>query len=265
MVDETACPGPLSTTLIHGDCLHASIDGGLQAPAFAFCDVPYAITACRWDIAVDLEALWERLAHVLAPQAVVVFSASMLFAQKVTAAATFKYKYDLVWEKARATGFLSAKKMPLRAHEHLLIFGRGKTQYTPQMVEVDDPRRGPNIKKGNNGRVYGGLQHGRYYEWTDKRYPRSIINHHMPRAEQGHHPTQKPVALLDWLVRTYTKPGDTILDPCAGSGTTAVAALRVGGGRKAICIEKDAGYFEVMRKRVDAERAAMGLPPADCR
>lgn len=146
--------------------------------------------------------------------------------------------------------------MPLRNHESILIFYEKPPTYNPQ-ITMGTPYRNMGTRPENNGSNYG-LYVKKAQNNPGNRQPTSVLDIKSEWNKKGH-PTQKPVALLEWLIKTYTNPGDTVLDPVAGSGTTAIAALRT--GRHCIAIEKDPAYFEVMRKRVDAERASMGLPP----
>lgn len=270
MADETACPAPLSTTLIHGDCLEVMPQLPAQSVHMVFADLPYSVTSAKWDVAIDLPSFWDNVRRLSAGPAVTVGTGVQPYTSDFIASNRKNFRQELIWSRKSVTGFYSAKRRVLNAHENVVVFGASNSTYNPQLSE------GKVLT--NTGSRTGGDLHGGARRYKPRkssfRYPKSVLTVEEPDLRHdtlnGHvtqrvHPTQKPVALLEWLIRTYSKIGDTILDPCAGSGTTAIAALRAGGGRKAICIEKDAGYFEVARKRVDAERAAMGLPPSDCR
>lgn len=174
------------------------------------------------------------------------------------------FRHDLIWQRTRLTGIFNAKRAPLRCHEHVLIFnGKGGT-YNPIM----ETKRPYNVTTKSFVSPFYGLTDlpRKDYKNVAKRYPKSIISVHEGdlrndslngRTEKRYHPTQKPVALLEWLIATYTNPGDTVLDPVMGSGTTAIACARL--GRNFIGIEKDKTYFDVASKRIAAERERLGL------
>jgi site-specific DNA-methyltransferase (adenine-specific) len=227
-----------------------------QSVQMLFCDVPYQVTRCVWDILIDQDLLWAAIEPMLVPSSAAVIMCSLQMVPDVIRASRIPYKYDLIYQKSIKTGFYNASKMPLREHEHMLVFGRGKPPYTPQKTASPTPSRvGLENSRGEN-KVYGQSPR-KAYDRASERQPGSIVAIKQRDSDRRLHPTQKPVALLEWLIRTYTHPGDTILDPCAGSGTTAVAAIRT--GRNAICIEKDAGYYDVMCKRIETEKRALGI------
>lgn len=260
MADETACPP--RTTLIHGDCLEVMPTLPPQSVQMAFADLPYGVTNNAWDKSIDLPKLWKQLDALCYASAAKCFTAQQPFTTSLINSNAARFRYDLVWCKNRYAGIANAKRAPLRAHETVLVFD-AQHAYQPQKTFIEKTRTiircGSDPKANKNTGIIG-----KTHTLTNWRYPTSIlrINRDDKRDGSGH-PTQKPIALLEWLIKTYTHPSDTVFDPVAGSGTTAVAALRT--GRHAICIEKDAAYFDVMRKRVDAERAALGLLSADFR
>lgn len=238
-------------TLVRGDCLAVMPTLPPASVAMVFADLPYVMTHHAYDVHVDIKEFSKSAERLLIKRAPVIMSAAGAFAFRLYDQMTQTYRYDLVWQKSRPTGFLTAKKLPMRAHEQLLVFCNTPTTYNPQMVDVGKPCgirhnvEGTIIKTAPSSTLVYQKQ-----VFSNLRHPTSIIAAASVANRKRLHPAQKPVALLEWLIRTYTNDGDTILDPVAGSGTTAIAAMNVGGGRKVICIERDPTYFEVMRKRI---------------
>ena len=238
--------------LHHGDCLEVMQSLQSASVALFFSDLPYGVTVGDWDKHIDLSLLWARFRQLARHPAKYCFTATQPFATRLIISNLPAFCYDLVWQKNRMSGYLSAKKAPLRKHENILVFGKGGT-FNPQMTTTEKPivvvsaGKKPSVSKTTGTRCVNKVI-------GQTRYPTSILpfDREDKRNGQGH-PTQKPVALLEWLIKTYTNDGDTILDPCAGSGTTALAAINV-GNRKVICVEKDKNYFEVMSKRVAEHR-----------
>ena len=226
-----------------------------------FADMPYGILKkLPWDCAIDLSLFWPRAQTFSSPETVFVFTASMLFASTLIVSNRGNFKYDLVWEKKLSSSFLLAKHRPMNYHENILVFYKKRGTYNPQMEHRKCVRRGrwdAELKKGKHNFIDKNAER-KPYIYTDSIYPKSILaglNEHT--RKQGLHPTQKPVALLEWLVATYTNPGDTVLDPVMGSGTTGVACARL--GRNFTGIEKDPQYFATASKRIADERARLGL------
>lgn len=243
--------------LILGDCLiamHTLPDQSIDA---IIADLPYSVTAWEWDQPIPLAPLWEQFRRLLKPTGVVILTASQPFTTVLAASNLPWLKYALVWEKNRATGFLHAKQKPLKVHEDILVFspattvyeGRSKRPmtYNPQgLVELEQPvasRSGRTTDPllFNGKRVVGG---GGQQSHTN--YPTSILRFASERKPI--HPTQKPLDLMRYLVRTYTNEGDTVLDCCIGSGTTGVAAVLE--GRQFIGIEKDSDFFSMAKERI---------------
>ncbi|WP_419515831.1 DNA-methyltransferase [Dysosmobacter welbionis] len=211
------------------------------------CDLPYGSTNCSWDTVIPFEPLWEQYRRILKPRGALVLFAAQPFATDLINSARKLFRYDLIWEKNAPVGFANCHRQPLRSHELILVFYRRQPTYHPQgLVRLDTPimRRGK-----RSGSVYKDLGKTSVQEYTN--YPRSILR--FPnRAEKRYHPTQKPVALLEYLVRTYTDPGELVLDNCMGSGSTAVACLNA--GRRFVGFELEAKYYEAACRRV-ADRA----------
>jgi site-specific DNA-methyltransferase (adenine-specific) len=212
------------------------------------CDLPYGTTQNKWDSVIPLDALWAQYWRIAKPNAAVVLTAQTMFTARLMTASANEHRYNLVWEKSKAGGFLNAKRMPLQAHEDICVFYRALPTYNPQM-EPGKPYTKKAVSNGD-GANYGRFnREGQVAVNDGVRYPRSVIRF----SNDNHgslHPTQKPVALMEYLVRTYTNEGDTVLDNCMGSGTTGVACKNT--GREFIGIERDPAYFEIARSRIEA-------------
>ena len=227
-----------------GDCLEEMKripDGSVD---MILCDLPYGTTQNKWDTVIPFEPLWEQYWRVAKPNAAVVLTAQCPF-DKILGMSQIRFlKYEWIWGKTKATGHLNVKKQPMKEHENVLVFYRNQCDYRPQMN--NGKKYTPSGGKSKNDN-YGDFAAVRENDGS-LRYPRSIISY---STEHGLHPTQKPVALFEYLIKTYTNPGETVLDNCAGSGTTAVACERT--GRKWICIEKDHKYYEAACNRIRQE------------
>jgi len=236
-------------TFLHGDCLELMRDLPSGSVDMVLCDLPYGTTACSWDSVIPFDALWEQYWRVCKSNAAVVLTASQPFTTALIASQMEKFKYVWVWDKVnRNTGFGNVSFMPLKRHEDICVFvGSGKPTFNKQMTE-GTPYHAK--RSGKKAEVYadGGLtpQDGIN---EGVRNPVSILAIKADvKTEMGRHPTQKPVALFEYLIRTYTNPGDLVLDNTAGSGTTAIAAENA--GRKWICMERDPTYYESAVGRV---------------
>lgn len=229
--------------LYHGDCLELMKqlpDGSVD---MILCDLPYGTTACKWDSVIPFEPLWEQYKRVAKPNAAIVLTASQPFTSALVMSNAAQFKYAWTWIKTNCTGFANAKKQPLRQVEDVLVFYSKQPIYNPQgVITLNTPRE----RTKETGEIMGrtGFRDG--YVQTATNYPKNVIS---IQSERGLHPTQKPVALMEYLIRTYTNEGDTVLDNCMGSGTTGVACANT--GRRFIGIEMDAGYFEIAKKRIE--------------
>lgn len=240
-----------------GDCLKImrDIPGGSIDCVIA--DLPYGTIECKWDSVIPIYPLWEQYRRVIKPNGVICLFGSEPFSTKLRVAALDLYKYDWVWRKTTPTGFVHAKNMPLKDYELISVFSGGsinhkslvspekRMPYNPQGVRLINRARGGGEHK--HGSITGKRpSHKRRYVQEYENFPRMIIE--FPK-ERGFHPVQKPVALLEYLIRTYTSEGETVLDNVMGSGSTGVAC--VNAGRGFIGMELDAGYFEIARKRIE--------------
>jgi site-specific DNA-methyltransferase (adenine-specific) len=233
-------------TLYEGDCLQALSDvSGVDA---VIADLPYGTTQNAWDSVIPLGLLWPRLWAAAKPTAVVALNAAQPFTSVLIASQLARFKYTWVWQKSRPTGHHNAKKQPLREHEEVCVFYRSQPTYNPQYL-VGKPNhvgKSPRVKtlSGNYGKQYEVLE-----ESTTRKYPKTILPFTVVSPTDVVHPTQKPVALIEYLIETYTLPGDTVLDMTMGSGTTGVAAANC--GRRFIGIESDPVYFDIAVKRIN--------------
>ena len=224
-----------------GDCL-TDLGKGLSAPArLVFCDPPYGVTDNKWDQSIiPLDQLWEALRGVSVKDAAYVWTATQPFATDVIASNRKAFRYDLIWKKTHAAGYLNFKHAPLRAHESILLFGISSI-YNPQMTKGDAyVHHGSTMKSTNYGPKYKSTTIS-----NGERYPVSVIQ--FPKDSNRVHPTQKPVALLEWIVRTYTNEGDMVVDPTAGSGTTLIACEK--NGRTCHTVEKEGRYCDIVVRR----------------
>ena len=217
-------------------------------------DLPYGTTQLTWDVVPDLERLWREVYRVCKPSAVQVMFSAQPFSTDLINSNRKRFRYPLVWAKTMPTGFLDANRKPLRCHEDILIFAEtGRTTYNPQMTK--------GVAKGYiNRRSSANHYNSVEATWTvnnGERYPVSVLDFGLDPRTGGQHPTQKPLELLCYLVKTYTNPGDTVLDLFAGSGTTLAACLHT--GRKAIGCEIDPQYHSVALRRLEAIEAQQSL------
>lgn len=236
-------------TLYHDDCLEVLPELPDKSIDAVICDPPYGTTACKWDSVIPFEPMWEQLKRIIKPRGAIALFGSQPFTSALVMSNPGMFKWEDVWEKSRPVGFMNANRKPLRSHENILIFGSGVITYNPQKWQIDplfiDRRKNVN-DTGSNGAIYGGGGKKRSVD-TGWRFPYSIIS--VPSDwGKGMHPTQKPVPLLAYLVKTYTNEGDIVLDFTFGSGTTGVACVET--NRNFIGIEKDKAYFDIAVKRI---------------
>ena len=237
--------------LLQGDCLERMKDIPDGSVDMVLTDPPYGTTACKWDSIIPLEPMWEQLKRVIKPNGAIVMTASQPFTTTLIASNMKMFKYCWVWEKSKATGHLNSKKRPLVKHEGIVVFYGKQCCYNPQGLIKKDK---PTISKGNRG-IKGDGSSGDCYGvakrdavQTHTNYPLSIVRSVV--EQKPVHPTQKPVALMEYLIKTYTNEGDTVLDFTMGSGTTGVACKSL--NRNFIGIELDEQYFKIAQERISA-------------
>ena len=249
--------------IYHEDCLEgmkripdASID-------CIICDLPYGVLnkgneSAQWDNVIPFDLLWKQYERVIKENGAIILFAQGMFTADLMISNRKLWRYNLIWQKGgRCSGFLNAKKMPLREHEDILVFYKTMPVYNPQMAKCEPHQRNHSrgkMNKEQTNRCYGNF--GKPEDViTDLKYPKSILNFNRPHPQI--HPTQKPVMLVSWLINTYTNEGDTILDNCMGSGTTAIAAIRTKRNYIGFEIEKE--YFDLANKRIKEEIMQLSL------
>lgn len=246
-------------TLRHGEALAFMRELPAASVDMVFTDPPYGTTRCSWDKEATGEEWWREVARVARPGAAVLMFGQEPFLSAMRLNRYVKYRYDYVWHKTAAAGFLNANRAPMRAHEYVAVFYERLPTYHPQKSPGEAYSRRSNKRSGNS--VYAGIANRTVTEYSD-RYPTDVITCKPVRktyAAGRIHPTQKPLALVERLVKTYTDPGDVVLDPFAGSGTTCVAALR--SGRRYLASELDGGFYAAASKRIadEARRLSSAL------
>ena len=257
-----------NTTLYMGDCMEIMQKIPAGSVDMILCDLPYETTSSKWDKALPFPELWEQYTRIIKGTGAIVLFGAEPFASRLRMSAQNLYKYDWIWVKNNAVGFVNAKLKPMNKHEVICVFSKGKTAnknsnnmpYYPQglipygkemrngnKADKDNSYWRPSLKSSNGG--------GYVQQFTN--YPTSVL--YFDKVQKAVHPTQKPVPLLEYLIKTYTVEGDTVLDNCMGSGSTGVACVRT--GRRFIGIEKDPHYFQLAAERLEAESYAIGFLP----
>ena len=230
--------------LFHGDCLELMKTIPEHSVDMILCDLPYGTTDCKWDNIIPFEPLWEQYERIIKDNGAIVLFGSEPFTSELVHSNIKNYKHHWVWIKEKGTGFQAAKYRPMMRTEDIIMFSKKPTTYNPQMILRDKPikYKYPTIKSKSNPVA----------NYNDKtvisnfKYPENIL---IFKTERGLHPTQKPVALLEYLINTYSNEGELVLDNTAGSMSTAIAAINT--KRKCICIEKDDEYFKIGSERVE--------------
>lgn len=236
--------------IYHGDCLKLLPLIPDKSIELILSDLPYQITQNSWDVMIPMSPLWEQFRRVIKPNGVVVLTSYGLFSAKLMLAAPDIYKYSLVWQKNKTTNFLNAKRQPLRKHEDILVFYDKQCTYNPQKTTGHKPVNSFTHHRGAESDNYGKTRSGWKGGGATDRYPTSIIQIPVLNNDSGQkiHPTQKPLALAEYLVKTFSNEGDTVLDPAAGSGTMVVAAKKL--KRHYIGMEISNEYYEASKNRL---------------
>ena len=229
-----------------GDCLEVKMDIPNKSIDVILCDLPYGTTRNKWDNIIPFNRLWSEYERVIKDNGAIILFSDGLFTSKLTLSNIKLWRYNLIWDKQRGCDFLNANVKPLKSHEDICVFYKKKPVYNKQYWYSKPYKR---TKNGSLSDNYG----DRNAAWSEsvdgRRNPLSILS--FPRDSSRLHPTQKPVALLEYLIKTYTNEGDVVLDNCMGSGSTGVAALK--NNRKFIGIEKDENYFNIAKERISNE------------
>ena len=248
-----------TAVIYHGDCLEVMTQLHDSSADLVLTDLPYGMTDCAWDSHLPLDELWRRWRHVLRADGGVALTASQPFTSVLVASNLARFKHEWIWKKNAGSNFGTVQRQPMKEHESVVVFSWGRYHYNPQMQE----RAASGLARVRSGVVNyatkaeayqsGGLTGEASSNRPDLRYPSSVQSFN---RERGLHPTQKPVDLMAYLIRTYTEPGWSVLDSCMGSGTTLVATKRE--GRFSVGIEIEERYCEIAAKRLDDEAQRLG-------
>ena len=226
------------------DCLEGMKRIADKSIDMILCDLPYGMTCNKWDTVIPLDRLWKQYKRVIKDNGAIVLTASQPFASELICSNRKLFRYEWIWEKENSTNFLNAKKNPLKKHENILVFYKKLPVYNPQMSKGKPytavRKEKPSLNYYKNQKMAKTVSDG-------ERYPISIIK--FSRDKEKLHPTQKPVALFEYLIRTYTNEGETVLDNCIGSGTTAIACINT--NRNFIGFELDEEYWEIANERLE--------------
>lgn len=233
----------MTYTLYQGDCLEVLPTLAAQSVDAVICDPPYGTTACAWDSVIPLAPMWEQLKRVIKPRGAIVLFAAQPFTSALVMSNAAWFRHTWVWRKPMGTNYLNANRDPMKNHEDVIVFANGYTTYNPQ-------KRKSVAYRATSGSVGDFIRDKTVGGWvtenSGERFPLSVID--FDQAQNSLHPTQKPLDLMRYLVRTYTNPGDTVLDFTMGSGSTGVAAIME--GRNFIGIELDARYYRIAERRI---------------
>ena len=243
-----------------GDCLELMKLIADESVDMILCDLPYGVlnksnSKAKWDSVVDIELLWKQYTRIIKDRGAIILTAQDKFSAKLMLSNEKMHRYNLIWKKKeRVTGFLNSNRMPLRNHEDILVFYKKLPTYNPQMTQGEKSHsRGHGINLKNS--CYGNHKFVKGTEYTTEKFPISILNFDKEHSKFLH-PTQKPVTLFEYLIKTYTNEGDLVLDNCVGSGTTNIACLNT--NRQCIGMEKDEKYFKIAKKRLEKAKANLG-------
>jgi len=237
--------GLLAPQLLLGDCLEKMKEIPNGSVDMVMCDLPYGTTACKWDAVIPFAPMWEQYRRVCKPRAAIVLTASQPFTSALVMSNPRGFRHEWIWLKNRAANAMTAKYGPMKRHENILVFASEAPAYYPQLRK-GKPYRGFKSAESKIGDHLGNANS------VHKDNPEGLLQPITTlefSGERGQHPTQKPVALMEYLIRTYTNEGQTVLDNTMGSGTTGVACART--GRRFIGIERDEAYFAIAKKRID--------------
>lgn len=232
--------------LMFGDCLERMKEIPDGSADMILCDLPYGTTQNKWDSVIPFDALWEHYWRVLRPNGAVILTAAQPFTAALIMSQVGSFKYQWVWEKSQAVGHLNAWKQPMRKHEDICVFYQKQPTYNPQITDKPKENIRPQTGRTKTTNNYGKHELNVFKCPPDKSMPSSVLK--FANAQKTVHPTQKPVALMEYLIRTYTNEDDTVLDNTMGSGTTGVACRNT--NRKFIGIEMDPTYYGIACGRI---------------
>lgn len=238
------------TDTIHlGDCLELMKDIPDGSIDMILCDLPYGTTQNKWDSVIPFSPLWSQYERIIKPNGAIVLTAQSPFDKVLGCSNLSLFRYELIWHKSRPTGHLNANRMPLKAHENILVFYKSLPVYNKQMTKgkPNHVKEGSIRKSKATNNNYGNFENVAQ-KHTDLKNPISVLNFEQQDPNKILHPTQKPVSLFEYLIKTYTDEGDVVLDNCAGSGTTGIACINT--NRKYILMEKDPTYYSIANRRI---------------
>jgi DNA modification methylase len=236
--------------LYHNDCLEEMNKISDKSIDMILCDLPYGTTACSWDNVIPFEPLWSQYNRIIKDNGCIALFGSEPFSSYLRMSNIKNYKYDWIWEKSNASGFLNSSYRPLQSHENILIFYKNKSTYNPQMYTINKLSNKTSLNKNGYGSLYSTSKYKAMQTGgNEKRFPRTIIECFSVNSSVNLHPTQKPVTLLEYLIKTYTLENELVLDNTMGSGSTGVACMNT--NRNFIGIEKDEKYFNIAKKRIE--------------
>ena len=215
------------------------------------CDLPYGTTKCSWDIIIPFDKLWEQYNRIIKDNGAIILFGQEPFSSLLRVSNLKDYRYDIYWQKERLTNIMQVKRRVGKDIETISIFYKNQCTYNPQMVKYDGPKRGNKVKNGKLGKLVDDNNDKKVFEYNDTgfRYPTQVWKFKRDILTSNIHPTQKPIALYEELIKTYSNPGDLLLDNCSGSGTIAIAALNT--GRHFIGFETNVNYYNESLKRID--------------
>jgi site-specific DNA-methyltransferase (adenine-specific) len=229
-----------------GDCLDILPTLADNSVDMVLVDLPYGTTACKWDSIIPLDKLWEQYNRICKKDGAMVFTAAQPFTTILAASNLENFRYEWIWEKPQGTNPMNAKVMPLKSHENILVFYRKKPVYNPQMW-YSTPYSGFSSNTSKIGEVYGSAKSKHRDNPEGSRYPKTVLKF---KQEKGLHPTQKPVELMEYLIKTYSNEGEVVLDNTMGSGTTGVACVNT--NRNFIGIEMEENYYKIAEQRISS-------------
>lgn len=240
-----------NSCLMQGDCLRRMKHITDKSIDMILCDLPYGTTNCKWDSIIPLEPLWEEYKRIIKDNGAIVLFAQTPFDKVLGGSNLEMLRYEWIWEKTQATGHFNAKKMPMKAHENILVFYKKLPVYNPQITEGHSPVHSYTkyISTQNKSEIYQKASKEVSGGGETSRYPRSVLTFASDKQTSHLHPTQKPLALCEYLIKTYSNEGDIVLDNAMGSGTTGVAALNL--NRRFIGIELEERYFITAKRRIE--------------
>ncbi len=238
------------STFYQGDCLEIMSHLETKSIDMILCDLPYGVTKNKWDSVIDLVEIWNSYERVIKDKGAIVLFGQDKFSARLMLSNEKLHRYNIIWQKTSPTGFLNAKKMPLRSHEDILVFYKLLPTYNPQKTTGHERKVSTANHKRNSVKTTNYGEHGLTTYDSTERYPKSVLTFKTDKQKEAIHPTQKPVGLLEWLIRSFTNEGEIVMDNCFGSASTAIACEK--SNRKFVGMEKNNEYFTSAISRVSA-------------